>query len=131
MTKKEEVGQRIRMFRLSAGMTQAELARKLHQSTSSITMYETGKRAPDFETLEAIADTFNVPMAMLVGPEASYESVLDDPMLIQVHTTEARILAKGFDRMPAAERKRAVDMAKLIFEKYADLFEQKGNDDDA
>ena len=29
-------------------------------------MYETGKREPDFETLEALADVFNVPMVSFV-----------------------------------------------------------------
>ena len=34
-------------------------------------MYEVGKREPDFETLEAIADLFNVDMNFLLGKEGS------------------------------------------------------------
>lgn len=84
-------------------------------------MYENGRREPDFETLEAFADIFNVPLSMLVDEEpTSYVPV----------TTEARILAKGFDQMPEPARKRALAMAKMIFEEYAHLFNEKGNDDD-
>lgn len=34
-------------------------------------MYEVGKREPDFETLEAIADLFNVDMNFLLGKDGS------------------------------------------------------------
>lgn len=34
-------------------------------------MYEVGKREPDFETLEAIADFFNVDMNFLLGKDGS------------------------------------------------------------
>lgn len=66
MANKNVVGQRIRTMRLSRGMTQADLAKAIGQSQSSITMYETGRREPDFETLEALADVFNVPMVSFV-----------------------------------------------------------------
>lgn len=47
--------------------SQAELADKLGVSKSTVGMYELGKREPDFETLEAIADLFNVDMNFLLG----------------------------------------------------------------
>lgn len=47
-------------LRKRAGYSQTELADKLKISRSAIGMYESGKREPDFETLEALADTFNV-----------------------------------------------------------------------
>ena len=66
MANKNVIGQRIRTIRLSRGMTQTDLAKAIDQSQSSITMYETGRREPDFETLEALADVFNVPMVFFV-----------------------------------------------------------------
>ena len=71
MGKKKEIGTRIRTMRKSRGMTQEDLARAIGQSASSITMYETGRREPDFETLEALADVFNVPLASLVSEDDS------------------------------------------------------------
>lgn len=49
------------------GMSQKDLAEKIGISRSSIGMYEAGEREPDFETLEALADTFNVNMDVLLG----------------------------------------------------------------
>lgn len=66
MEKKKEIGTRIRTMRKSRGMTQEELGKAIGQSASSITMYETGRREPDFETLEALADVFNVPLVFFV-----------------------------------------------------------------
>ncbi len=54
-------------LRLSSGYTQQEIATKLGISRSTIGMYETGAREPDFETLETIADFFNVDIDYLLG----------------------------------------------------------------
>ena len=48
-------------------LSQQELADKVGVARSSIGMYETGKREPDFETLEIFADFFNVNMDTLLG----------------------------------------------------------------
>lgn len=54
-------------LRTSSKLTQAEMAEKLGISRSTIGMYETGAREPDFETLEKIADFFNVDIDYLLG----------------------------------------------------------------
>lgn len=54
-------------LRTSSGLTQVEMAEKLGISRSTIGMYETGAREPDFETLEKIADFFNVDTDFLLG----------------------------------------------------------------
>ena len=54
-------------LRNSCGLTQAEMAEKLGISRSTIGMYETGAREPDFETLEKIADFFDVDIDYLLG----------------------------------------------------------------
>lgn len=56
-----------KQLRLSAGLTQDELSAALNLSKSTISMYENGNREPDFETLECIADYFNVDMNTLIG----------------------------------------------------------------
>ena len=69
-----------KQLRLSSGYTQIEMAQKLGISRSTIGMYETGAREPDFETLEVIADFFNVDIDYLLGrtdkttllPESAY-----------------------------------------------------------
>ncbi|MBR3849556.1 MAG: helix-turn-helix domain-containing protein [Oscillospiraceae bacterium] len=61
----------LRRLRKQDGLTQGDVARRLGIAKSTISMYECGRREPDFETLEAIADLFNVDMNQLTGHAAS------------------------------------------------------------
>lgn len=57
----------LKSLRLSKGITQADLAKALNISRSTIGMYESGTREPGFEILEMIADYFNVDIDFLLG----------------------------------------------------------------
>ena len=59
--------ERLSALRKSAGMTQAELAKKLGISKSSVSMYECGNREPEFGLLEKMADLLQVDMNVLLG----------------------------------------------------------------
>ena len=58
---------RLKTLRTDRHLTQEEVAIELGVSRSTLGMYETGKREPDFETLETIADFFKVDMNYLIG----------------------------------------------------------------
>lgn len=60
-------GDRLKQLRKRKNLTQQQLANCFNISASTIGMYEQNRREPDFETLEAIADFFNVDMDYLTG----------------------------------------------------------------
>lgn len=68
-------------LRRKSGLTQAELAQAVGMSKSAISMYECGKREPEFDILEAFADYFHVSVNYLLGREESEPLVNDDPEL--------------------------------------------------
>lgn len=70
-------------------LSQQELADKLGLSRSVVGMYETGKRMPSFEVLEAIADTFNVNVGFLVGhtDSGSYSQIFRDNLAQIIQST--------------------------------------------
>ena len=68
----------LKYYRKKSGMSQAELAKKLDISPSTIGMYEQGRREPDFETEEKIADLFNVNIETLRGIARREEIELDE-----------------------------------------------------
>ena len=57
----------LKSLRTAKGLTQIELSKMLKISRSTIGMYESGAREPDFKTLELIADYFNVDTDYLIG----------------------------------------------------------------
>lgn len=59
--------ERLKSLRCSKNITQGELAKMTGLSRSAVSMYESGKRRPDYETLEMLADFFNVNMDYLLG----------------------------------------------------------------
>lgn len=58
---------RLRLLRNQKGLSQADFAKQIKISKSSVNMYERGEREPSFKTLEIIADYFNVDMDYLLG----------------------------------------------------------------
>lgn len=117
MTKMEAIGLRIRTMRMSRKMTQSDLANAINQSQSSITMYETGRREPDFETLEALADVFNVPLASIVSDA---ESSSDD----EPKNDDIRLLVRGLNQLTPEQVEQAKNVMKAMFAQYADYFDK-------
>lgn len=54
-------------LRKENGLTQEELASKLHVTQTTISKWEQGRVIPDITTLELIADFFNVTIDFLLG----------------------------------------------------------------
>lgn len=72
-----EFKDRLKELREQRGISQLELSQKLHISNAVISMYEKGVRAPSRETLEALADYFNVDIDYLMGREIGSTYYLD------------------------------------------------------
>ena len=87
MTKFNEM---LKYLRISRGITQAEFAKVLGVSPSTVGMYETGEREPNFETEEKIADYFNVSLDVLRGKDTR-TSALDLDKLSE--DNKARLMA--------------------------------------
>ena len=60
---------RIRELRKERQLTQDELAGRLNLTKQAVSQWERGIREPGFETLEMIADFFNVDTDYLIGRE--------------------------------------------------------------
>lgn len=57
---------RLKELRAQRRLSQEELAKGLGITRASVGLYEQGRREPDFETLESIADFFNVDIGTLI-----------------------------------------------------------------
>ncbi|SFT03813.1 helix-turn-helix domain-containing protein [Marininema halotolerans] len=65
---------RLRYLRKSKKLTQEEVARAIGIPRTTYTGYENGNREPDFETLQKLADFYNVSADYLLGRDHSQSS---------------------------------------------------------
>ena len=105
MGNKEDLGERIRTARLSHGMKQADLAEAVGVGKSTVGMWENGQREPNIDTLEALADVFNVPMSYFVEKEVN----------VHRHMTQ-----KDADRLEALHQNPRLG---LLFDRQRDMSE--------
>ena len=61
------LGERIKELRKRNNLTQIDLAKEMEVTKGTVSTWETNRRRPSFETLDALASLFNVNMAYLLG----------------------------------------------------------------
>lgn len=81
-------GERIAELRERHGITQKELSERIGISRASLSHYETNRREPDFETLSALADLFQVSVDYIIGRTANPKSILSEALSRFVDTLE-------------------------------------------
>ncbi len=72
-----EYGQRIAALRDRQRWTQEELSKKLGISRAALSHYEKNRREPDYDTLNKLADVFQVSIDYLMGRTNDPERLLD------------------------------------------------------
>ncbi|NLL70089.1 MAG: helix-turn-helix transcriptional regulator [Epulopiscium sp.] len=61
------LGQRLKLLRVRAGLTQTEFGQPFNLAKSTISQYESGKSRPDDELKKKIADYYKVSLDWLMG----------------------------------------------------------------
>ena len=120
------IGERIKQARLALGYSAEQVAAFLNVSPATVYRYENGdisKLPSNF--IKPLAEFLCVTPGFLMG--WSDES---EPDHQGIHTPEARILAKGIDKLPPEQRAQALAVVKAMFAKYADYFDKETEEDD-
>ena len=107
-------------LRIENGYTQRELAEKMGMSKSTVGMYEMGRREPDYETLEKIADFFNVDINYLLGKDTG-SSYYFEPEVAQYaeflrQNPDYRVLFDASRKVKAEDLEKAVRMLGIFTE---------------
>lgn len=121
----KNVGPRIRSARKQLGLTQEELGERIGIGKSSISEWESGKRVPDFEFLDALADALNVKLGYLIGstddstPSKPVENKDDDArawLEAEGDMLEAESPGDMIERLMAGESPLAISIMKAFAE---------------
>ncbi len=94
------IGDKIRTYRQAAGMTQCELAEKLHVTPQAVSNWERDERLPGLDMVLALTETFGV----------SYKELFDEEKILKFYSAEEkiRLLRKCVDTAPVANRLCAI-----------------------
>lgn len=74
-------GLKLTELRKQRGLTQSDIAKVLGIARTTYSSYEQGRRSPDIDIQNKIADYFNVSLDYLHGREGAEEHVLSDKQL--------------------------------------------------
>lgn len=70
----KDISKRIQQLRQQSGMTQEELANRLHVTRQAVSNWENRKTRPDIDTLEALARVFDLDVVQLIYGDGSPQS---------------------------------------------------------
>lgn len=98
---------RLKELREGKGISQKTFAIDMHFAQSTIGMWESGKREPDFETLCKIANYFNVTLDYLVG-----RADTPTPVPQTAQSAETEIQAE-FNKLTESEQKDVLDYIRF------------------
>lgn len=99
--------QRLAGIRKSNGLTQQELADKLNISRATYAQYEIGRREPDFETLQKLADFFSTTTDYLLGRTDEPSPPKDDGI-----PQEDKILLRLLKQLPPESAEKFMKIRK-------------------
>ena len=109
--------ERLRKLREEKGLLQRELAEKLNLSRVAITHYEQGKRFPEWDTLQKMADLFNVSVDYLLGRTEHKQGHISDAK-VKTETIAAHRSDDPMSELPEEARKSLEEFKEFIFRKY-------------
>ena len=114
-------GKTMKSIREKNDWTLEEMAQKLGTTKQALSKYERGERTPKVTVAAKFAEILNVPLETLIGVE---EIEIEPANNNEPKTHEAKILARGIDKLPPKQREQALAVVKAMFAQHPELFEE-------
>lgn len=109
-------GYRLKELRTKRKITQQQLGDAIHVSKVSVSGYENNNRTPDTETLQLIADYFNVTTDYLLGRNHTPEWASKDEVMELDKLLDSNIgMTYGPEEMTAEDREQINDLIASYF----------------
>ncbi|WP_237648705.1 helix-turn-helix domain-containing protein [Sediminibacillus terrae] len=106
------LGKRLRYLREREGLSQLSLAKKLQIPNQNISNYERGFRQPDYETLQKMADFFDVTTDYLLGRSDSYKKDKEEEDF-QKFINDPELQHWYYEELPQSEEDQLRQLRKM------------------
>lgn len=123
------LGHRLKEKRKERSLTQKDVADQLGVGRTTYAMYESENRDPDTDTLQRMADFFEVSTDYLLGRDAPEWASNDDVVALDDFLDNHANMSYGGENLTQEERQRVKDIITgLFWEKAKKRKEGGGND---
>ncbi|MCM1335738.1 MAG: helix-turn-helix domain-containing protein [Bacteroides sp.] len=102
--------EKLKELRKEKGISLKELGAEMGVAESTMSLYENGKRQPDYETLLKLAEYFGVTVDYLLRGNDNFERLPE----------ELIILNRNAKKMSPEKRKKLLEMARVMFKEDFD-----------
>ncbi|MBW3490611.1 helix-turn-helix domain-containing protein [Bacillus sp. FDAARGOS_1420] len=113
-----ELKERIRFLRKERNLKQDELGKAIGVNAASVSKFETGLKSPSRETLQRMADFFNVSADYLLGRS-------DDRQLNQMLNTKYNALKIRLDQLPQEHQEILLQNMLTMMESFKKISNYK------
>ena len=114
------IGEKIKELRKNSKITQEQLGNAIGVSKMAISYFEKGKKSPGRESLEKIADYFDVTTDYLLGRSEDPELNEEDDKVV---SEEGKNIMSLIESLPEDERKKAWEQLEM----YVTYMQNKKN----
>lgn len=108
---------RLKEIRESKGMTQTQLGEVIGAKKSAVSLWESGKRQIDNNTLKSLADFFGVSVDYILGRDQ--EELAQD-------NVEIRVLARGAKQLTPEQIQKRNELIALLWDMNDEEIDQAG-----
>ena len=114
--------EKLKKLRLASGYTQADVADKLNISRQGYQHYESGRRTPSTETLNALAEIYHIQIYDLILSDIPLnltDIVSEDPVYLKSVAEMEQKLLKAFRKLNMQEKQILLKHAEaLVWKKH-------------
>ena len=121
------IGSNIRELREAAGMSQAQLGKRINKTRSAVSQYESGKIVPRMGVIEDIAHVFRVSKMDILGEKANYASICTE--ISESPNRNELILLDIYRELPDRGKDALLRMARDFREVFSMLAEAEGSEE--
>ena len=114
------LGERLRELRKNRSMTQEELGKIINVTKVSVSGYENGNRSPDTETLQKIADFFDVSTDYLLGRDDPRDELAHYKNKIAKEFPDADLMFEDMESLSADQLEEVYKFIKYQMSKEDD-----------
>ncbi|MCQ2010584.1 helix-turn-helix domain-containing protein [Sporolactobacillus sp. STSJ-5] len=108
---------RLSELRTERKLRQEDLARKIGIARTTYAMYEQGKRNPDYDTLQKLADFFGVTRGYLLGDTDNPNEEIDAELKNLLEDPDFMVAYKEYPGSPEEAKEDLIGFLKLIKER--------------